>query len=81
VIDAVIRNWEHVHVPVPLEEVSLFYIDAETISGIDAGRLQAGLDVIASGFESFGLVMNATKKMHGNVRRQMQGSAVDDGVQ
>ena len=61
VIDAVIRNWEHVHVPVPLEEVSLFYIDDRAISGTDAGRLQAGLDVIASGFESFGLVMNATK--------------------
>ena len=61
VIDAVIRNWEHVHIPVPLEEVSLFYIDDGAISGTDAGRLPAGLDVITSGFESFGLVMNATK--------------------
>jgi len=61
VIDAVIRNWEHVHVPVPLEEVSLFYIDDGAITGTDAGRLQASLDIIASGFESFGLVMNATK--------------------
>ena len=62
VIDAVVRHWEHVHEPVQFEELALFYIDHDgAITGADAGRLQASLDVIASSFESFGLVMNASK--------------------
>ena len=65
-IDAVIvRHWEHICLPaVPMEEVSLlFHIDEGALTGMDAGQLQAtSLDAsIASGFESFGLLMNASK--------------------
>jgi hypothetical protein len=61
VIDAVIRHWEHTFEPNALEEIALFYIDDGAITGPDATRLQASLNIIARGFETFGLVMNATK--------------------
>ena len=61
VIDAVIRHWEHTCQPIPLEEVALFYIDDGAITGTDAVRLQASLNAIARGFETFGLLMNADK--------------------
>jgi len=61
VIDAVIHHWEHICQPIPMEEASLFYIDDGALTGTDAGWLQASLDAIARGFESFGLLMNASK--------------------
>ncbi len=49
------------HCPISLEEIALFYIDDRAITGTDARRLQAGLDIIIRSFESFGLLMNASK--------------------
>lgn len=61
VIDAVLRHWEHTCPPIPLEELAFFYIDDGTLTGTDAGRLQAGLNAVANSFEAFGLYMNASK--------------------
>ena len=61
VTDAILRQWQYEFNPSPLEEVALFYIDDGALTGVDATRLQEGLSIIERGFESFGLVMNASK--------------------
>jgi hypothetical protein len=61
VIDAVVRHWEYLHQPIPLEELALFYIDDGAITGADKMRLQSSVDIITHAFESFGLHMNAGK--------------------
>ena len=60
-VDAILRQWEYAHRPTPLSELALFYVDDGAITGTDAQRVQASLDLIARGFESFGLTMNAAK--------------------
>ena len=60
-VDTVLRQWEYSHCPVAVEELALFYVDNSAIRGTNPQRVQASLDIIAAGFASFGLVMNAAK--------------------
>ena len=60
-VDAVLRQWDYAHRPTPVEEMALFYVDDGAIAGTDPRRVQASIDLIARGFASFGLVMNADK--------------------
>ena len=60
-VDAVVRNWRHIHNPSGVEDMAVFYADDGMLSGTDAEELQRGLDTMTRDFKSLGLKMNAQK--------------------
>jgi hypothetical protein len=60
-VDAVVRNWRHIHNPEGVEDMSVFYADDGTLTGTDAEELQRALDTMTRDFKSLGLLMNANK--------------------
>jgi hypothetical protein len=60
-VDAVVKNWRHIHAPSNVEEMAVFYADDGCLSGTDAIELQRALDTMTRDFKSLGLEMNATK--------------------
>ena len=60
-VDAVVRNWRHMHEPRDLEDMAIFYADDEMVSGGDADTVQRTVDQMTMDFKSIGLKMNARK--------------------
>ena len=60
-VNAVVRNWRHVHQPRELEDITLFYADDGMVSGGDAETVQRMVDQMTRDFKSIGLKMNARK--------------------
>eukprot|EP00979_Chaetoceros_neogracilis_P016340 scaffold7755_cov149-Chaetoceros_neogracile.AAC.1 len=60
-VDAVVRNWRHIHNPEGVEDMAVFYADDGTLTGTDAEALQRALDTMTRDFKSLGLQMNAEK--------------------